>query len=273
METHSRDDGELLDGAGPSWARQTPTDGQYLLAIMGGAKGMVKGTRKSYSPPNPVLQSRGRRIPNRRPGRSDFVEDISRFILDRFAAHIKRYHTTPMFTQESVAEHSHFVAMITRIICHTLEEAHYPVDVLRAVDLAMIHDYEEVISGDIISTFKHSDAEFLDLLTRLTDKAIDRVFESLPSGLAAYYADLWRHHDSDSVEGQIVSVADKLAGLAFTQEQLRMGNQFMEPIYHRFTGIVSEIPYDWWRLIGERFTTGILDEQADAEEGRAAWEH
>ena len=199
------------------------------------------------------------------------MEDISRFILDRFAAHIKRYHTTPLFAQESVAEHSHFVAMITRIICYALQEAGHPVDVLRAVDLAMIHDYEEVISGDIISTFKHSDAEFLDLLNRLTDKAIDRVFESLPAGLAGYYADLWRNHESGAVEGQIVRVADKLAGLAFTQEQLRMGNQFMEPIYHRFAGIVSEIPYDWWHLIGQRITAGILDEQADIEEGRAAW--
>ena len=199
------------------------------------------------------------------------MEDISRFILDRFAAHIKRYHTTPMFAQESVAEHTHFVAMITRIICYALKEADYPVDVLRAVDLAMIHDYEEVISGDIISTFKHSDAEFLDLLTRLTDKTIDRVFESLPLGLASYYTDLWRNHDAGAVEGQIVSVADKLAGLAFTQEQLRMGNQFMEPIYHRFAGIVSEIPYDWWRLIADRMTAGVKDDQADLVEGRAAW--
>ena len=27
----------------------------------------------------------------------------------------------------------------------------------------MIHDYEEAISGDIISTFKHSDPEFVEL--------------------------------------------------------------------------------------------------------------
>lgn len=198
------------------------------------------------------------------------MEDIARFILDRFAAHIKRYHTTPMFAQESVAEHTHFVTMITRVLCHVLEDAHFPVDTLRAVDLAMIHDYEEVISGDIISTFKHSDAEFLDLLTRLTDKAIDQVFDPLPDSLASYYAELWRTHQAGSVEGQIVSVADKLAGLAFAQEQLRMGNQFMEPIYRRFAGIVSEIPYEWWRLIAERFE-GLMDETGDRETGKAAW--
>src|SRR5687768_11560563 len=96
-------------------------------------------------------------------------EDIARFILDRSAAHIKRYHTTPMFAQESVAEHSHFVAMITRIICYALERAGFRVDTLRAVDLAMIHDYEEAFSGDIISTFKHSEPELVHLLERLTD--------------------------------------------------------------------------------------------------------
>ena len=101
------------------------------------------------------------------------MENISRFILNRSAAHVKRYHTTPMFAQESVAEHSHAVAMITRIICHVLTEAGRAVDTLRAVDLALIHDYEEAISGDIISPFKHSDAELLELLDRLNAKTID----------------------------------------------------------------------------------------------------
>ncbi|MSQ23852.1 MAG: HD domain-containing protein [Chloroflexi bacterium] len=199
------------------------------------------------------------------------MEDISRFILDRFAAHIKRYHTTPLLGQESVAEHTHFVTMIARIICHALQEAGKPVDVLRAVDLAMIHDYEEVISGDIISTFKHSDAEFSELLHRLTDKAIDRVFEALPSGLAEYYADLWRTHANGAIEGQIVTVADRLAGLAFAQEQLRLGNQFMEPIYHRFSGIVNTIPYPWWPSVRDRLSGGLTDEKADVIEGRASW--
>src|SRR5438874_9116377 len=167
------------------------------------------------------------------------MENISRFILDRTAAHIKRYHTTPMFAQESVAEHSHYVAMIARLICYTLEQAGRPVDTLRAVDLAMIHDYEEAISGDIISTFKHSDPEFVELLDRLTDKAIDQVFESLPDQLSAYYIELWRGHNAGSLEGQIVSVADKLAGLAYSNEQLQMGNQFMEPVYRRFVWLIG----------------------------------
>jgi putative hydrolase of HD superfamily len=202
------------------------------------------------------------------------MEDISRFILDRSAAHIKRYHTTPMFAQESVAEHSHFVAMITRIICHALEQAGHRVDTPRAVDLAMIHDYEEAISGDIISTFKHSEPELTDVLDRLTDKAIDQVFETLPTELAGYYIDLWRSHNAGSEEGEIVSVADKLAGLAFTHEQMRMGNQFMEPVYRRFVAIVRTIPYGWWRLVRERVAAGLMEpgdlDQKSVEEGRPA---
>ena len=194
-------------------------------------------------------------------------DDISRFILDRSAAHIKRYHTTPMYGQESVAEHSHFVAMITRIICHELERANYRVDTLSAVDLAMIHDYEEAISGDIISTFKHSEPALIELLERLTDQAIDQVFETLPEDLAGYYIGLWRGHNAGSVEGQIVSVADKLAGLAFSHEQLRMGNQFMEPIYARFVEIVTTIPYDWWALVRDRVAAGLAEQREPAPLG------
>ena len=200
------------------------------------------------------------------------MEDISRFILNRSAAHIKRYHTTPTFTQESVAEHSHFVAMITRIICYALEQAGQQVDILRAVDLAMIHDYEEAISGDIISTFKHSDPEFVELLDRLTDKAIDQVFESLPQDLSGYYIELWRGHNAGSLEGQIVSVADKLAGLAYSQEQLRMGNQFMEPVYRRFVWLIGSIPYEWWQTVGDRVAGGLVEGPLDlSEEWRSTW--
>jgi putative hydrolases of HD superfamily len=200
------------------------------------------------------------------------MESISQFILNRSAAHIKRYHTTPMYAQESVAEHSHFVAMITRTICYALEQASHPVDTLRAVDLAMIHDYEEAISGDIISTFKHSDPEFTELLERLTDKAIDQVFEGLPHELAEYYTDLWRGHNAGSLEGQIVSVADKLAGLAFTHEQLQMGNQFMEPIYRRFVWLIATIPFAWWALVRDRIAAGLVDGMIDpSEEWHSTW--
>jgi len=185
------------------------------------------------------------------------MEDIARFILNRSAAHIKRYHTTPMFAQESVAEHSHFVAMITRIMCYALDQVGFEVDTLRAVDLAMIHDYEEAISGDIISTFKHSEPELTDLLERLTDRAIDQVFETLPEDLGQYYIGLWRGHNAGSVEGEIVSVADKLAGLAFSHEQIRMGNQFMQPIYDRFVTIVDTVPYAWWPLVRDRVASGL----------------
>jgi putative hydrolases of HD superfamily len=200
------------------------------------------------------------------------VEDISRFILNRSAAHIKRYHTTPTLAQESVAEHSHFVAMITRIICCALEQAGHQVDTLRAVDLAMIHDYEEAISGDIISTFKHSDPEFVELLDRLTDKAIDQVFEPLPEELSTYYIELWRGHNAGSLEGQIVSVADKLAGLAYAHEQLQMGNHFMEPVYRRFVWLIGSIPYEWWKLVGDRVAGGLVDGPVDrGEEWHTTW--
>jgi len=107
----------------------------------------------------------------------------------------------------------------------------------------------------------------IELLERLTDQAIDQVFETLPEDLAGYYIGLWRGHNAGSVEGQIVSVADKLAGLAFSHEQLRMGNQFMEPIYARFVEIVNTIPYDWWALVRDRVAPGLTEQREPAPLG------
>jgi hypothetical protein len=74
------------------------------------------------------------------------------------------------------------------------------------------------------------------------------------------------------MEGQIVSVADKLAGLAFSHEQMRMGNQFMEPVYRRFVWLIGSIPYEWWRLVGERVAGGLIDGPVDrTDEWHSTW--
>ena len=78
--------------------------------------------------------------------------------------------------------------------------------------------------------------------------------------------------NTGSIEGQIVSVADKLSGLAFSHEQLRMGNQFMEPIYRRFVWLIGSIPYEWWPLVRDRVAAGLVDGMLDpTEEWHSTW--
>jgi len=81
---------------------------------------------------------------------------ISQFILNRRLAQIKRYHATPLHQNETVAEHSFYVAIIARALCGLLEEKRVKINTLEVVEKALIHDIEEMFSGDIIQPFKYA---------------------------------------------------------------------------------------------------------------------
>lgn len=78
------------------------------------------------------------------------------FILGRFdrnLADVKRWAIVRTIRSQSVAEHSYFVAMM---MPRLLREYGYtdPAFILSAVEYAMLHDRDEVLSGDIATPIK-----------------------------------------------------------------------------------------------------------------------
>jgi len=70
----------------------------------------------------------------------------------RRLAHVKRWAIVPKIKEQSVAEHSYFVALYTLKICKLLEKS--PKFCLSAVQYAMEHDAGEAFTGDIPSPLK-----------------------------------------------------------------------------------------------------------------------
>ena len=173
---------------------------------------------------------------------------ISTFILNRRLAQIKRYHATPLHQNETVAEHSFYVAIIARALCSIVPDK--KINILQVVEKALIHDMEEMFTGDIIQPYKYYDQKLKKLINRINDTMVKKAFEGLPPKLAAHFTDLWStYHQDKKIEDKIVKIADKLSLVAYCLEQIQLGNKFMKPIFVNGMRLLSEYKFTWLSLI------------------------
>ena len=175
---------------------------------------------------------------------------IFKHILDRSLAHVTRFDSTPQHFRESTAEHSFFVAYITRILCDLLEKKGEKIDKEKAVIMALMHDIEESFSGDILGPFKHYSKEVHSAIAKVNQVGIVEVFKDLPKELSEHYIALWSEEGrGECIEAQVVKVADKLSLIAKCREEVVAGNGFFEEMYERVLKELQEDTKPWWEEI------------------------
>ena len=163
----------------------------------------------------------------------------------RRVAHIQRFNTTPILIRENVAEHSYFVAFYSMLLCEYVRQFGFEPDVEKTLKRALMHDVEEIISGDIITTFKYKNEEFRSLLETLNEGSMDEILKSLPTELSDNLKDLWKNSKDDSIEGLIVKASDKLSLVTYCMEQINIGNKYMEPIFYRAVKMLKDLNTPW----------------------------
>jgi 5'-deoxynucleotidase len=92
---------------------------------------------------------------------------------------------------ENVAEHSFQVALLTHALC-TIANAVFDkhVDTGQAVILALFHDAEEVMTGDIPSPVKHHNPGMLRSVREIESLAANELLSMVPQQLVAAYRPL-----------------------------------------------------------------------------------
>lgn len=112
---------------------------------------------------------------------------------------------------ENVAEHSFQVALLTHALC-TIARSVFgkEVDAGQAVILALFHDAEEVMTGDIPSPVKHHDAGMLRSIREIEALAADELLRMVPAALVGAYRPLIGGAERDVELMQWVKAADAL---------------------------------------------------------------
>jgi 5'-deoxynucleotidase len=93
---------------------------------------------------------------------------------------------------ENVAEHTFQVALLTHALCTIARDVFgkTDVDAGAAVILALFHDAEEVMTGDIPSPVKHHNPGMLRSIREIEALASQQLLSMVPSQLADSYRDI-----------------------------------------------------------------------------------
>ena len=137
--------------------------------------------------------------------------------------HVKRWHIVHTARQQTVAEHSYMVAMISMYLIDAMDQTanesalFLRSDKLDILKWALMHDLPEVIMGDAVSPVK-----------RLAKGAFDRVEEQVDPDLKSYERGLPGHIKA------IVKTADYIDALKYLQTEGINGQS--KSIYKRLHG-------------------------------------
>jgi putative hydrolase of HD superfamily len=103
---------------------------------------------------------------------------------------------------ESVAAHSHAVALLVELVCNAVPGSF---DAARALAMALVHDAQEVVTMDI--PMPAGDAEF----RRARSRAEELIFRSLFARLPERYSLLFEEYErAETPEARLVRGLDKL---------------------------------------------------------------
>ncbi len=126
---------------------------------------------------------------------------------------------------ENIQEHSLQVAMIAHALA-LLRNRRFggTVDPERTALLAVFHDAEEVITGDLPTPIKYFNPQVAEAIDGLAAVAKDRLLKMVPDDLLADYESLFFAVDQDDDAWACVKAADKICAYLKCVEEHKAGN-------------------------------------------------
>lgn len=168
-------------------------------------------------------------------------KDFVKFVVEqhRTLSYIHRFSGSPRMFQESVAEHIYYVIFITMILTDHLKDKGVDIDIELALRIAIFHDLEETMSGDILSFLKQGD--FKKILDDLNRKNMEFLKNEFSGVLSEEYFDVWKNGErKDSLEARVVYLADSICLLVYSIRESYCGNQFFSGNLHLFVSLLKK---------------------------------
>lgn len=129
------------------------------------------------------------------------------------------------FEEHSVAAHSWKVVQYAKTLADIEEQYGNTVDWKKLYEITSSHDYGEIFIGDIKTPVKHSSVELRQLIQQVEDGMVDHFIEEhIPESFKPIFRRQLREGKDDSLEGQILEVADKMDQVYEAFAELQRGN-------------------------------------------------
>lgn len=151
-------------------------------------------------------------------GKGNFFAMISRM------QYIDRWALMRNTRQENLSEHSLMAAVIAHALCVIgNRRLHKNLDGNRAAVLALYHDAEEILTGDLPTPVKYYNPDIRDSYRVVEDVSAQKLLSMLPEALRPAY-EPWLTEDYDPGVRALVKAADKLSAHIKCVEELKAGN-------------------------------------------------
>lgn len=129
------------------------------------------------------------------------------------------------FTEHTVAAHSYRVASIAQVLGDIEEYNDIEIDWKSLYEKALNHDYTERFIGDIKTPVKYANKELRGMLQTVEEKMTDEfISQEIPEEFQAIYRRRLFEGKDDTVEGEILSIADKVDLLYESFEEIVKNN-------------------------------------------------
>lgn len=129
------------------------------------------------------------------------------------------------FEEHSVAAHSFKVTQIAQFLGTVEEQAGNTIDWRSLYEKALNHDYTELFIGDIKTPVKYADPSLREKLANVEEKMAKNFIETvIPKEFQEVYINRMREGKDESLEGQILAVADKIDLLYESFGEIQKGN-------------------------------------------------
>ncbi len=151
-----------------------------------------------------------------------------------------RWSTDFMHQRATVSEHSFFVAQIGQMLALIEEENGSSIDWGRLFKKLLNHDVVEAMTGDIISTIKHKNEQFRDMLSMLEKEVVEEnLLVSMEEPYKSIYREILSDGKDDTPEGKILRCADYIDAIMECVYEVRLNN--LEPFVEKYHAILSNL--------------------------------
>jgi 5'-deoxynucleotidase len=131
---------------------------------------------------------------------------------------------------ENIQEHSLQVAMVAHALAllHNERVARVAIDPERTALLAVFHDVDEVITGDLPTPVKYFNPQVREAVGELAGVARSKLLGMLPPELRPHYQPLLKAEAPDAEAWRLVKHADKICAYLKCVEEGKAGNREFE---------------------------------------------
>jgi len=141
---------------------------------------------------------------------------------------ILRFSNTPRLSSENVAEHSYYVTFLAMLLGDYLLRKGIELNMVKLLKMSMLHDVEEIISGDIIKILKSGG--FKDELDKMNVKSMEFLTGVLGENGKIYFH-LWHEaKEKETLEAKVVDLVDMIACVIYSLKEVHLGNEYFKEI-------------------------------------------